>query len=179
MCIDQFAEISKALLTPVIAIVATYIAWQQWKTNQQKLILDRYDRRLKVYEDVRQILSLVCQDGKASNDDLLKFHRAVSEADFLFGSEIPAYIDEMKFHRAVSEADFLFGSEIPAYIDEIYQRGVKLQYWSGQYRDFTQIQPDGYDHKNVCDRASTELTWLMGQFEPAKQKFKKYLDISH
>jgi hypothetical protein len=155
MCIDQFAEISKALLTPVIAIVATYIAWQQWKTNQQKLILDRYDRRLKVYEDVRQILSLVCQDGKASNDDLLKFHRAVSEADFLFGSEIPAYIDE------------------------IYQRGVKLQYWSGQYRDFTQIQPDGYDHKNVCDRASTELTWLMGQFEPAKQKFKKYLDISH
>ncbi len=130
MCIDQLAEISKALLTPVIAVVATYIAWQQWKTNQQKLILDRYDRRLKVYEEVRQILSVILRDAKASYDDLLKFRRAVSEADFLFGSEIPNYIDE------------------------IYQRGVKLQYWSGEYRDYTQAKPDGYDHK----RSVTECT---------------------
>ncbi len=122
MCIDQLAEISKALLTPVIAIVATYIAWQQWKTNQQKLILDRYDHRLKVYEEVRQILSVILRDAKASYDDLLKFRRAVSEADFLFGSEISDYIDE------------------------IYRRGVKLQYWSGEYRDYTQAKPDGYDH---------------------------------
>lgn len=155
MYIDQIAEISKALLTPVIAIVATYIAWQQWKTNQQKLILDRYDRRLKVYEEVRQILSIILRDAKASYDDLLEFRRAVSEADFLFGPEIPEYIDE------------------------IYQRGVKLQYWSGEYRDSTQPKPEGYDHKKVCDGMHTELIWLTEQFEPAKQKFKKYLDISH
>lgn len=155
MYIDQLAEISTALLTPVIAIVATYIAWQQWKTNQQKLILDRYDRRLKVYEEVRQILSVILRDGKASFDDL------------------------MKFRRAVSEADFLFGSEIPAYIDEIYQRGVKLQYWYGEYRDYTQTKPDGYDHQKVSDGMHAELSWLMEQLEPAKQKFKKYLDISH
>ena len=53
----DLVEFSKALLTPVIAIVATYIAWQQWKTNQLKLHLDRYDRRSAVYEDVRQILT--------------------------------------------------------------------------------------------------------------------------
>jgi hypothetical protein len=39
MCMEQLIEISKALLTPLIAIVATYIALQQWKTNQQKLNL--------------------------------------------------------------------------------------------------------------------------------------------
>ena len=33
-------EVSKALLTPVIAVVATYIAWQQWQTNRQKLNLE-------------------------------------------------------------------------------------------------------------------------------------------
>src|SRR5258705_7395765 len=102
---------SKALLTPTIAVVTTYIAWQQWRTNRQKLVLDRYDRRLGVYEELRQILSLILRDAKASYDDLLKFRTSVSKADFLFGPEITDYIDE------------------------IYQRGVKLQYWSGEYRD--------------------------------------------
>ena len=150
----EIAKFSKALLTPVIAIVATYIAWQQWKTNQLKLHLDRYDRRLKVYEEVRQILSIIVRDTKASYDDLLKFKRAVSEADFLFGPDIPAYIEE------------------------IYQRGVKLQYWSGEYRDYSQPKPEGYDHQKVCDGMHAEGVWLSAQFDPAHQKFKKYLNVS-
>lgn len=154
MYISEILDISKALLTPLVAIVATYIAWQQWKTNKQKLVLDRYDRRLHVYGEVRKILSIILRDAKASYDDLLKFRTSVSEADFLFGDEIISYIDE------------------------IYSRGVKLQYWSGEYRDFTQKLPEGYDHKKVCDGMHSELTWLTEQFEPAKRKFKKYLDVS-
>ena len=145
---------SKGLLIPLIAIVATYVAWQQWQTNRQKLILDRYDRRLRVYEEVRKILGIILRDAKASYEDL------------------------MKFRTAVSEADFLFGPEIPEYIDEIYKRGVKLQYWSGEYRDYAQEKPEGYDHRKVVDGMHSELTWLTEQFEPAKLKFKKYLDVS-
>ena len=154
MCIAEILEVSKGLLTPLIAVVATYIAWQQWKTNEQKLVLDRYDRRLKVYEEVRKILSIILRDAKASYEDLLKFRTAVSEADFLFGPEIPTYIDE------------------------IYKRGVQLQYWSGEYRDFDQPFLEGYDHKKVCDGMHAECNWLVAQFDPAKEKFRKYLDIS-
>lgn len=154
MCIEQAIDVSKALLTPLIAVVATYIAWQQWQTNRQKLVLDRYDRRLRVYEEVRKILSIIVRDAKASYEDLLKFRTSVSEADFLFGPEIAEYIDE------------------------IYKRGVKLQYWNGEYRDYTQPKPEDYDHKKIVDGMHAELTWLSEQFEPAKQKFKKYLDIS-
>jgi len=95
MCSFDVVEISKALLTPLIAIVATYIAWQQWQTNRQKLSFDLYERRLKVYEQVRRILSIIVRDAKASYDELLKFRAAVSEADFLFGPEIVKYIDEI------------------------------------------------------------------------------------
>ena len=56
MFVDEAIKIFSGLLTPVIAIVAVYIAWQQWQTNRQKLILDRYDRRLRIYEEVRKIL---------------------------------------------------------------------------------------------------------------------------
>jgi hypothetical protein len=154
MCIEQVIEVSKGLLTPLIAIVTTYVAWQQWQTNRRKFILDRYDRRLRVYEEVQKILSIIVRDAKASYEDL------------------------MKFRMAVSEADFLFGPEIPEYIDEIYKRGVKLQYWSCEYRDYTQEKPEGYDHKKIVDGMHSELIWLTKQFESVKSKFKKYLDVS-
>jgi len=148
------AEFSKQMMTPLIAIVATYIAYQQWNTNKQKLILDRYDRRLKVYEEVVQILSIILQTAR------------------------PRFEDLIKFRRAVAEADFLFGPEIMQYIDEIYKRGIQLEYWNKQYRDYTQDIPEGYDHKKVCDSMHAEIMWFSEQFEPAKLKFKKYLDIS-
>ena len=55
---------------------------------------------------------------------------------------------------------------------------MKLQYWSGEYRDYTQVPPAGYDHTKVVDGMHAELTWLSGQFEPAKEKFRKYLNLS-
>lgn len=143
------------LLTLLIAGVATYIAWQQWKTNQLKVRLDRYDRRLKVYEEVQKILQIILRDANASYEDLLKFRIAVAEADFLFGPEIPAFIDE------------------------IYVRGVKLRHWHDQYRDYTQEEPPGYDHQEVTDGMHSEVMWLTHQFEPAKEKFRKYLDVSN
>jgi hypothetical protein len=151
MLMEQLIEIFKALLTPVIAIVVAFIAWQQWKTNQQKLNFERYKRRLRVYEEVKKILSIIVRDAKTSTDDLVKFRTSVSEADFLFGPEIPEYIDE------------------------IFERGLSLWRWNQEYRDYTQGKPEGYDHKKVVDEMQKELTWLIEQFEPAKQKFKKYL----
>lgn len=151
---DQLIDISKAFLTPLIAIVATYIAWQQWKTNHQKLNLERYDRRLRVYEEVRKILSIIARDANVSMDALLYFRTSVSEADFLFGPEIPKYIEK------------------------IYKHGLNLGRCCQEYRDFTQDHPEGYDHKKVVDEKHKELNWLLDQFKPAKEKFKKYLDIT-
>ena len=153
MTVDEAIRLFQGLLTPVIAAVAVYIAWQQWKTNQEKLNLDRYDRRLRVYEEVRKILSIVMRDAYASTDDLLKFRTSVSEADFLFGPEV------MK------------------HIDEIYEHGLALWRWKQEYRDYTQEKPSGYDHKKVVDEMHKELEWMTNQFEPAKQLFKKYLNV--
>ncbi len=141
-------------MTPFIAIVAVYIAYQQWQTNRQKLNLERYERRLRVYEEVRKILSIIVREANVSTDELLRFRTSVSEADFLFGPEIPEYIDE------------------------IYKRGLKLWRFNQEYRDYTQEKPEGYDHEKVVEGMHEALTWLTEQFEPAKEKFKKYLDIN-
>ncbi len=86
--------------------------------------------------------------------------------------------DLLRFRTSVSEADFLFRPDIPEYIDEIYKHGINLWRWNHDYQNGIRDRQKGYDHKKVVDEMSKELRWLSEQFEPAKQKFKKYLDIS-
>jgi len=147
-------QILQALLTPFIAIVATYVAWQQWKGNQLKLRLERYERRLRIYREVVKILILVLRDADVKTDDLLRFRAATAEADFLFGAEIPEYIEE------------------------VFRRGLRLSTVNKQYRDARQETAPGYDHQQIVEESHAQLTWLSDQFPVAKAKFAKYLNVS-
>ncbi|MGE0882757.1 MAG: hypothetical protein AB7P14_04385 [Blastocatellales bacterium] len=154
MVIDEILKISQGLLTPVIGIIATYIAWQQWKTNKNKLRLDKYEKMLQVYKEVVRYISVGIRDANYDDNEL------------------------MTFRSKVTEADFLFGDEVSKYIDELHQRSVSLSRWNKEYRDHSQSKPVGYDHKNVVDEMHKELAWVSSQLEPARNIFKKYLDIS-
>jgi hypothetical protein len=147
-------EVFKGLLTPLIAIVTAYIAWQQWKTNQRKLQLDLYDRRLRVYQQVISFIATATRDFKPEPQAVIKFHAETAEADFLFGSEIHAYIRELA------------------------QRAMKSRAAHLEYRDYTQQPPAGYDHGKVVAEMQTHSEWLSEQYEAAPQKFRKYLDVS-
>ncbi len=143
-----------------VAAIATFVAIKQYVINRRKLDLDRYEPRLRIYKEVRRILSIVSRDADLKQSDLLQFYTSVAEADFLFGKEIRAYIDEI----------FKHGNELCRLISE--------------YRDGTQEMPAGYDSKKVVDkwaetkRAETkwaEIKWFNAQPEVAKRKFAKYL----
>jgi len=154
MSIEELLRISQGLLTPVIGVITTYIAWQQWKTNQNKLNLDRYERRLQVYREVIRYISIGIRDATYDQEEL------------------------MTFRSRVSEADFLFGEEVPRYIDELHCRAVNLYRWNKEYRDYSQPKPEGYDHEKVVDEMHKELTWVSSQLGPARSIFKTYLNIS-
>ncbi len=154
MDVQLLIQVFQAFLTPLIAILAVFIALQQWRTNHLRLKLELYDRRLAVYEEVKKILGIIIREADVSFEDLLKFRSSVTQADFLFGKEVSIYLDE------------------------IYKRGLNLRKWKEQYRDYTQEQPEGYDHQKVVDEMHKELEWLTEQFSPAKEKFKRYLKLS-
>jgi hypothetical protein len=148
-------QILQGLLTPVIAIVALYIAWQQYKVNERKFAFDQYERRLRVYQEVRAVLLLVIRDFK------------------------PEFTDLQKFRADTAEADFLFEPEIPAYLDEIVSRGWTLRCAREEFRDmFSPPPPAGYDHQKIVNEIAEEQKWFVKQPEQAKQMFKKYLYIS-
>ena len=142
-----------ALLTPVIAVIAVYIAYQQWQTNQQRLKIDLYDRRLSVYKAVTKYL----------NAGLRTLH--------------PTLEDLSEFHRSTAEADFLFGPDIRKYLDDLYKHGVRLQRWKEEYRDGNQVWPADYEHQKVVEGKTKESIWFTEQHEAALRQFKKYLNL--
>ena len=150
----QFAQIFQALLTPVVAITAVYFARQQWKANRLKLLMDRYERRLRVYEEVVKFIALTCRDFKPDVHEVLKFAGATAEADFLFPPEIPAYISVLR------------------------KRALDSWVAHTEYRDMTQPIPEGYDHQKVTTAMHEHSMWLIGQPDVALEKFRPYLDIS-
>jgi len=153
--LSTLATLSQTLVTPVLACFGAYIARQQLRANRLKLVLDRYDRRLRIYEEVVKILTIMSRDTYASVETLLTFRTATSEADFLFGIEIAEYLKD------------------------IYSRGMKVTRANREYRDSTQSVPLGYDHNKVVEQIHSQDEWLNDQFAVAKAKFHKYLDISN
>ena len=154
-------QILQASLTLLIAIIALYIAYQQWNTNKLKLKFEKYERRLLVYQEVKKFLLLIGRDLNPKIDDLLEFQDAVAEADFLFGPEIRQYIEE------------------------IFSSAGRFYVAKKAHDAFTQgLKPPDYDHNKVNGVMNSESTWFIEQITTVegrvavREKFKPFLDIS-
>jgi hypothetical protein len=153
--VTPWVQVLQGLLTPVIGLTTLYIAWQQWKGNKFKLVLERYDRRLRVYQAVVVFLTQVQRDFSPDINDL------------------------KEFSHDTAEADFLFEPDVRAYLDEISKRAMKLRQGHDSYKlFFNREAPPGYDYQKVVAEMHEHEIWFTDQFAVAKQKFKKYLDIS-
>ena len=91
-------NVFSALLTPVIAVIAVYIAYQQWQTNRRRLELDLYERRLHVYQAVSQFIYKVLTGFSPELQDISDLRRNTFEADFLFGADIRDYVRSLDTH---------------------------------------------------------------------------------
>lgn len=98
--ISSLLQIFQGLLTPLIATITVYIAWQQMRLNKQKNRAEQYERMLKVYQRVVEMIRLIMREGKPEIQDIQKFGFDTAEADFLFPKEISEYINEIYTHAA-------------------------------------------------------------------------------
>ncbi len=85
----------QGLLTPVIAGAVAYIARQQWKTSANKVKLDLFDRRYRVFEEVRKLRELIYPSVRLQKSNIEAFKAGTVEAQFLFGADIEEYLREM------------------------------------------------------------------------------------
>ena len=88
-------ELLQALLTPVVAIATTYIAYQQYRIRRDEKSLAMYDRRLAVFKNAIGILDRIRAGDALVTEDALSWATSVAEAEFLFGSEVQALLDPL------------------------------------------------------------------------------------
>jgi hypothetical protein len=79
-----------------ISGLGAWIAYKQARIATAKLNLDLYDRRFKVFEAAKAFLSAFLTEGKFTPEELTKFTAGTSEAVFLFGEDVPRYLDNLR-----------------------------------------------------------------------------------
>jgi hypothetical protein len=121
----------KDYLTILLAIIATWIAYQQWLTSVLKVQHDLYERKLAVFTALIDFLSDVVVKGMETDARSLEIRRIflirTRESNFLFKkeSEIPDYLADVyakaeefgKSHVAISNDEKLSKLEQNAKID--------------------------------------------------------------
>ena len=147
---EGIVQIFSALLTPTIAIIATYIAYQQHQQNALKVRADLYDRRMKVFDATTDLLGYILSEAAVDFEQL------------------------RTFLRNTRQSYFLFGDEMPAYLTELYEAGVKMRFQNQKLNSNLPVGPE----RTALAEANGELTkWFSDQFELSQKKFAKYLRL--
>lgn len=145
--IKEICGILQALLTPTIAGVVAYVAYQQWKTNTDKLKLDLYDRRLRVCQSTMGFLAGILQRAAVDHEDVVKFIRETAEGYFLFDKEIFDYLCTLQ--------------ENAGGLRETSESLTGL--------------PVGEERNKMVEKERRLIDWFVEQVGVAPEKFKKYL----
>lgn len=115
-----------ALLAPVVAVLGSLLAYRQWRLAQNKLKLDLFDRRFKVYEAARGLLASIMTSGEAKDDEVLKYMAATREAKWLLCSNIAEYLNQQLYHNAINLQALAAGLKV-APIGETRTKNVLAQ----------------------------------------------------
>ena len=155
MTIKEGVEIFNALLTPLIAILAAYIAWQQYKIQHRTFSGQMYERRYVVFKAFMSFLAEIMREGKVSYQRL------------------------GQFYAEASEADFLFTESISSKREELYKRGVDLAYSHERMypSDGSPGLPVGEERSKVARENSGHLKWFYDQILEVKKAFKTEMRI--
>jgi hypothetical protein len=83
-------------LVPAIAAFAALIAYLQWVTAHQKIVLELFDKRLAAFQQIQAALVPIMRNGAATQEDFFAFARAVERCRFLFGDDVHEYLGELR-----------------------------------------------------------------------------------
>lgn len=108
-------QILSGLLTPFIAIITTYIAFQQYRTSRNKVRYELYDRRLAIHDAVIRFIH-----------------------DNISGTELSVQ-RLYQFKAETAQCFFLFGEDVYQLADEVYRKAVELRRRHGKSEDTTDL----------------------------------------
>ncbi len=142
----------QALLTPVIAFFAVYVAASQWKTARNKLRFDLFEKRYAVYEGAREFVGSIVTSGRVKDDMLYAYLVATKATKWVVADEIDAYLER-----------------------EIYKPALELQRLAAELEGI----PRGDARKRNSERQLEIKLHFNEQFGQLDRWFSAYLRLAH
>jgi hypothetical protein len=87
-------------VTAFLSFAIVIIAVLQWRVADNKLRLDLFDRRYKVYAATLKFVAASMRDSAAVDSHLNEFNIGTSDAEFLFDADVVNYLQQIR-ERAV------------------------------------------------------------------------------
>lgn len=138
-----------AALTPVVAVLAVYIAYRQYRTERQALKIALFGRRFDAY---RATLKYVFARWQ--------------------GDTVSPEIDR-GFRAVAAEVSFLFGPDVCAAVEEVQRRGIEIEVASSMKRDCVVENELGYVYT-----IREHQRWFADAEPHVTAAFAKYLRVS-
>lgn len=146
----DWTDYLSAVLTPIVAILAIWIAYRQHKTQQYQVRLDLFERRIKIIEDVRRVLT-----------DIDKYY-----------SGEPQKIDLEVFRIAYRHSMYLFNSEVQNYLKGIDSKIGSLE------RIELDVKREGSDQETHKKEKEAIIEWLRKQRPGHERKFERFMTLN-
>ena len=140
-----------AVVVPIFALIGAWIAFRQSQIARNKLKLDLYDRRFKVYEAVQQMLGVITVQGKLGLGDEVMYLTGIQSAKWFFGPEVAVYLEK-----------------------ELWQKIVDF----GLHNTMSEGPPSEERNEHVRARAET-MKWLIAQHKELDRLCAPYLKLKH
>ncbi len=144
-------QILSALLTPVIAVVTTYIAIQQYRASKLKIRLELFEKRYAIYQGAKEFIFAAVRDGNLPDVEFFKLSNTTQDAFFLFDESVGRYIDTLR------------------------EKGARLRYLNDLLAD-PSLPVD--DQRSALSAEDADLcTWFGNQILDSQHAFKNYLRV--
>ncbi|HWW02434.1 MAG TPA: hypothetical protein VNZ64_22240 [Candidatus Acidoferrum sp.] len=148
--VEIVVKLTPAFITLVIGLIASLVAYLQYKNNRDKLRLDLFEKRLQAFEKLQEFFTYVLREGCVREEAL----PILAEARY--------------------KSRFLFGSEIEAFFDEVWKKAVDMLALRSRLYGPNSL-PVSPERNKVCDQESALLIWQMEQMKNAHKIYSPYL----
>jgi hypothetical protein len=140
-----------SIATLFLSVAVVVIAWQQWRVAKNKLRLDLFDRRYKVYDATRKFLAVILREAKLTDPQLFEFYAGTSDAEFFFGAEVVDYLEQIR------------------------KRALHMQTAAQIFEPL----PVGEERSSHVQKHHDDLVWLTEQITVMSKVFAPYLGFAN
>ena len=143
-------EFFTAMLAPIIAFIALYVAYQQWRTNRARSKIELFRMRHELYQHIADFMGSVLTTGTVEQD---------KESSFLAGT------------RA---ALFLFDSHVASFVNDIFDKAGRLHCLQAMEKTLN----DDKLSENLKEQDEIKQ-WYKQELTNLPQKFSRFLSLYH